>query len=160
MSIPRVLHRMARIGAAFACAQVVGAIVATSALAQASTGCGDIQKFLLDRKSIAASLTVKKGEKIDARFACGGFGKLVANGTSLLKWVDTNKDWCQIPDSFVTGIKEDHGRAVAIRGKACSVAAKQNQLEKQAKQGGGQGEGGLLGGPGLTGASKLPQGAL
>jgi hypothetical protein len=138
--------------AAFGVAPVFPAV----AFAQ-SASCSEIQTFLVQRKTIAGSLTVKKGQQMDAGFACAGFGKLVANGNALIKWVDANKDWCQIPDNFVTGIKEDHGRATTIRAKACGVAAKQAQMEKKAKEGG---SGGLLGGGGLEGPTRLPQGAL
>jgi hypothetical protein len=125
-----------------------------------SASCTDIQKMLLQRKSIGERITTAtKGKKqIDAGRACTDFGALVANGQSLLKFTDVNKDWCQIPDSFVQGIKEDHGRAVKIRGQACGAAAKQAKADKQAREGGGTS--GLLGGNGLSGASRLPQGAL
>jgi hypothetical protein len=126
-----------------------------------SASCADIQKMLLQRKSIGERIaSATKGKKqIDAGRACTDFGALVSNGQSLLKFTDVNKDWCQIPDSFVQGIREDHGRAVKIRGQACGAAAKQAQMEKQAREGGGGG-GGLLGGNGLSGANRLPQGAL
>lgn len=139
---------------------VLAPIFASAAVAQ-SASCGAIQKFLVERKSLAASLTPKKGHQMDARFACSGFGKLVSNGNSLIKWVDGNKDWCQIPDAFVTGIKADHTRAVSIRAKACGIAAKMAEMEKRAKAGAGAGAStGLLGGGGLEGQSRLPQGAL
>jgi hypothetical protein len=154
------LARTARLGlraGAFVLAGMIMApLIPTAATAQ-GVGCGDIQKFLIERKTIAGSLSPKKGQQLDARFACSGFGKLVSNGSALIKWVDTNKDWCQIPETFVSGIKADHERATAIRSKACGIAAKQTQMEKQAKQGGG---GGLLGGPGLEGQMRVPQGAL
>ncbi|NNM72968.1 hypothetical protein HJG44_11320 [Enterovirga sp. DB1703] len=130
-----------------------------AAYAQAS-GCGDIQPMLLQRKSIGERITAAtRGKKqIDAKRACSDFGSLVANGDKVLKWAEANKEWCQIPDNFIQSIKEDHGRAVKIRGQACGAAAKQAQMEKQAREGGGGG--GLLGGGGLSGVTRLPQGAL
>ena len=152
--------RISSVAALCAAAQVAAVVLlAPSAQAQSASNCGDVQKILLERKAIAGRLTPAKGQKMDAGFACANFGKLVANGSTLIKWVDANKEWCQIPDSFATGIKEDNNRAVSIRAKACGVAAKQAQMEKQAKDG-GVASGGLLGGPGLEGASRLPQGAL
>ena len=150
--------RFALLAAVLAGAPLISA--STPVVAQSASNCGDIQKMLLERKAIASKLSPTKGQKMDAGFACSNFGKLVANGTTLIKWVDTNKDWCQIPDAFAAGIREDNGRAVSIRAKACGVAAKQAQMEKQAKQNGGNNNGGLLGGPGLEGASRMPQGAL
>lgn len=144
-----------RVGSALAFLCVAG-----PAFAQAA-GCGDVQKMLLERKSLGERITAAaKGKKqIDARVACTNFGQLVSNGQTLVKWIDTNKDWCSIPDSFAEGIKADHGRAISIRARACTAAAQQAKMEKQAREGGGQ-QGGLLGGGGLTGLSKLPQGAL
>ena len=128
------------------------------ALAQASANCGEIQRLLLQRKTLTEGLQTGKGRKIDAKVACTKFGQLVTNGQAVVKWVDANKDWCQIPDAFAQGIKADHARAMTIRGQACGVAAKQAQMEKQAREGGGSS--GLLGGGGLEGPTTLPKGAL
>lgn len=129
---------------------------ATAALAQAS-GCGDLQGQLLQRKLIGDRLSAGGNKKqIDAKVACTGFTQLVQNGVTLIKWVETNKDWCQVPDSFIESIKADHGKAQAIRAKACTFAARQTEAEKQSRNGGG----GLLGGGGLTGSTAMPQGAL
>ena len=135
-------------------------VASSPAFAQASASCGDIAKHLEQRKTIAASLQASGKKKMDAKVACAGFGRLVANGATIVKWTDANKDWCQVPDSFVEGIKADHVKAQEIRAKACNVAAKIQQMEKQAKKQQGPGGGGLLGGGGLTGSTSLPQGAL
>ncbi|WP_375458760.1 hypothetical protein [uncultured Enterovirga sp.] len=148
--------------ASFAIASAMSVLAAGEASAQAS-GCGDLQTHLGQRKVIAEKLSTAGKKQIDARVACAGFNQLVQNGNTLLKWATANKDWCQIPDSFMQSIKLDHDKASQIRGKACTVAAKQTEMEKQAKNGGG-GQGGgassLLGGNGLSGATQVPQGAL
>ena len=136
---------------------VIAAVAAGEARAQAASGCGDLQSMLAQRQSIAGRLSANGKKQIDAKVACASFGQLVSNGNTLLKWAQANKDWCQIPDSFIQSVKADHGKATEIRGKACGMVAKQAQAEKQAKEGGG---GGLLGGGGLTGPTRLPQGAL
>lgn len=150
--------RAARI-ALFTATLVAVSWTSGTAFAQ-SASCADIQKMLLQRKSIGERISAATAGKkqIDAKRACTDFGALVSNGQTLIKFADVNKDWCQIPDSFVQGIKEDHGRALKIRGQACGAAAKQVQMEKQAREGGGNT--GLLGGNGISGASRLPQGAL
>ena len=92
------------------------------------------------------------------------FTKLVTNGTAGVKFIEANKDWCQIPDQFATGFKADHDKAVNIKTKACQAAAQQAKMmqmaREQAQKGGRGGAGGMLGGPGLTGEYKIPQGAL
>jgi hypothetical protein len=134
----------------------------TGAQAQ-SASCDEINKFLNQRKAIAAKLSSLGKKNIDATQACAGFTQLVSNGGGLIKWVEGNKDWCQIPDTFLESIKTDHGRSQSIRAKACGVAAKQAQMEKRARAAGAAGGGqssGLLGGGGLEGERRLPQGAL
>lgn len=151
---------------ALAAAILVGAALGTGATgAQAqSSSCGELNKFLTQRKAIAAKLSGLGKKNIDATLACSGFTQLVANGGGLIKWAEGNKDWCQIPDTFLESVKTDHGRSQQIRAKACGIAAKQAQMEKRAKAagagpGGGQSSG-LLGGGGLEGERRMPQGAL
>lgn len=138
---------------------------ATPALAQ-SAACQEGGKMLNQRQALVTQLAALGGKKkqVDPRAACGLFGKLVSNGTAVLKWLEANKDWCSIPDTFVQGIKGDHAKAGELRGQACNAAAKMATMEKQAReaqqaQGGGPAAG-PLGGPGLTGSYKIPQGAL
>lgn len=155
-----IVARKAIVPALFAATLLSTALGSSAAVAQAA-GCGAVQPMLLQRKTIGERISAVTGggkKQIDPKRACSDFGALVSNGDTLLKWVEANKDWCQIPDQFIAGIKEDHGRATKIRGQACGAAAKQAQMEKQAREGGGGG--GLLGGAGLSGASRLPQGAL
>ena len=140
------------------------AVLTTPGFAQ-SSACMDVQKHVEERKAIIARLQALSGKKkqIDPRDACALFGKLVNNGNATLKWAEANKDWCGIPDSFVEGMKNDHGRSVTLKGQACGAVAKQAAMERKARQQAqqqGGGAGGLLGGPGLSGEYKIPQGAL
>lgn len=148
------LARLALAGAA-------AAALAPPALAQANT-CQDFGKTLNERKDIVQKIGALggKNKKVDAKTACAMFNTLVANGASAVKWLETNKDWCQVPDAFVENIKSDHARSVEMRTNACKAAAQQAAMEKKAKEAAGGGGSGLLGGGGLTGSYRMPQGAL
>ena len=148
------------------------AVSAAPALAQ-SAECQRGGAMLNTRQALVAKLSAlgsKNKKQVDPRAACTLFGQLVSNGASVIKWLDTNKEWCSIPDSFVEGLKGDHAKAAELRGKACTAAAQMAVMEKKAReqqqqqaQGGGGPAGpaaGPLGGPGLTGSFKMPQGAL
>ncbi|MDJ1160021.1 hypothetical protein QNA08_17545 [Chelatococcus sp. SYSU_G07232] len=142
--------------AALVAVPLMAAGTAGPARAQASS-CEKLREFLSERQELVKRVN-GLGKKVNAKDACAVFGQLVSNGSNALKWVEANKDWCQIPDQFSTGLKNDHEKAVSIRGRACQVAAQQAQMEKRAKEGGG-----LLGGGGgdiLTGPTRIPQGAL
>ncbi|GJD43584.1 hypothetical protein AFCDBAGC_1436 [Methylobacterium cerastii] len=147
-----------------AAALVVGSFAASTAAFAQGAECGTIQTTLQTRKDLVSransASTAKK--KMTPQEACALFGKLQANGVEGMKWIAANKEWCSIPDSFAEGFKADHTKVVGIRTKICGMAAQATKMEAQARaqaQNGGGG-GGLLGGPGLTGQFKMPQGAL
>ncbi|MGY2052819.1 hypothetical protein [Methylobacterium sp. JK268] len=145
-------------------AGLVGTVLIGGAARAQGTDCTTIQKTLTERKDIVARVNAaqKSKNKLTAAQACTLFTRLQANGNEGLKWITANKDWCSIPDSFLEGFKADHTRVASLRGQVCGAAQKQAVMEKRAReqaQNGGGG-GGLLGGPGLTGSFKLPQGAL
>jgi hypothetical protein len=138
-------------------------------LAQAS-GCQDGQKLLADRQAIVARINKLGRKNVNPADACRLFGALANNGSAAVKWAQTNKDWCQIPDPFVAGLKADHTRSLTLRTQACKAAQQQAVMAKRAKEsqasgnaqsGSGQnGGGGMLGGGGVTGEYRIPQGAL
>lgn len=139
--------------------------VATAPAVAQSGVCQEAQKYLGERASLGQQISklAGKDKKIDPRPACGLFTKLVANGEATLKWMDANKDWCQVPEQAVVNFKAEHDSVSKTKGQACQAAAKMATMEKQARQAQQQQQqrgGGLLGGPGLTGQYKVPQGAL
>jgi hypothetical protein len=139
---------------------LAAAALAAAAAPAAAQTCQEIATHLNERKLIVQSiqnLSDGKNKKMDPKVACTAFGKLAANGTTTLKWAEANKDWCQVPDQFIEGIKADHEKVLKLRGQACGIAAKITEMEKKAKSGEGSG---LLGGGGLEGTFKIPQGAL
>ena len=138
------------------------AAAVTPALAQSSS-CQDAQKFMSERASLIQGLNKSAGKdkKLDPRYACTAFGKLVSNGETGLKWFETNKDWCQVPDQFVENFKADHDKIKDMRGKACALVSKMEKMQNQARQQQQQQQqGGNPFGGGLTGTYKIPQGAL
>lgn len=128
------------------------------ALAQGDATCQELAAHLKERQSIIKRINDWGKKKVDPRQACSAFRSLVSNGDKVVKFLDANQAWCQIPDTFAQSVREDNQRAEKMRAEACKVAAQVTQMEKQARQG-AQG-GGMLGGPGLTGEYRVPQGAL
>jgi hypothetical protein len=138
----------------------LASLVAAPSLAQGSS-CADFGKTLEERRDIVQKLQAlsnNKKKQMDPKTACSMFGSLVNNGLTAVKWLEANKDWCQVPDQILASVKQDHARAVDMRGKACKAAAQQAAMEKKAREGGSSS--GLLGGDGLTGSFRMPQGAL
>ncbi|TGE02630.1 hypothetical protein EU555_02380 [Methylobacterium nonmethylotrophicum] len=157
-----------RVTVAALAGSLLGATLLGGAAQAQGADCTTIQKTLTERKDIVAKVNAAsqgKKAKITAAAACTLFTRLQANGNEGMKWITANKDWCSIPDSFVEGFKADHTKVTSLRGKVCNAAQQQAAMEKkaramQAQQQQGGGGGGLLGGPGLTGSFRVPQGAL
>ncbi len=144
-------------------AALAGGVLALAATPAAAQICNESGKLVQERQSIIEQLNKAGGKdkKLDPRMACGTFGKLVTNGEQSLKWLEANKDWCQIPDQVSENLKQEHTKVKEIRGQACQAAAKIAQMEKQARQQQQQQQqGGNPFGGGLTGQYKVPQGAL
>lgn len=150
----------ASLHALFGLAAAAFMLTAAPAVAQSSI-CQEGAKLLSERQSLVQQLNKSAGKdkKLDPRMACGAFGKLNTNGESILKWMETNKDWCQIPDQAVQTMRDDQGKIKDLRGQACNAAAKLAQMEKQARQQQQQQSGNPFGG-GLTGQYTMPKGAL
>ncbi|HZW46681.1 MAG TPA: hypothetical protein VFF61_04080 [Microvirga sp.] len=138
-------------------------IFASAPASAQSSACQDGQKILLERQEIIKQVTALTGggkkKQIDPRAACTVFGKLVTNGDAGLKWMTTNKDWCQVPEQVFENFQQDHKRAQTFKGQACGAAAKLAEMEKRAKKQAQQGAPGRIGG-GLTGTLSVPKGAL
>jgi hypothetical protein len=133
---------------------------AAPALAQ-SGSCSDGQKYFSTRQGLLDQLnkSAVKNKQLDPRAACPILTKIVANGEAGTKWLEGNKDWCQVPAPVAEGFTQEVDKLKDLRGKACQAAAKIAAMEKQAKDQAQRG-GGMLGGNGLTGEFKVPQGAL
>jgi hypothetical protein len=143
---------------------LAGAGLAQPVLAQAPSGCENMQKLLQERQSIVQGLNAssKSKRKLTPQQACSTLGRLVNNGNATLKFATANQDWCQIPPSFIDGMKADNEKAATIRNQACNAvkqhAAMQRRAQQQAQQQSANPFGGsdsLTGGP-----MRVPQGAL
>lgn len=136
----------------------------TPAQAQAS-GCENIQKLLKERQSIVERLNAnsKSKKKMTPVEACGILGRLVNNGNATVKFASANQDWCQIPASFVDGMKADNEKAATIRNQACNAVKQQAAMQRKAQQQAQQQQGGnpFGGADSITGGPmRVPQGAL
>lgn len=136
----------------------------SSASAQVN-GCQDIQKLLSERQSIVQRLSAaqKAKKKMTPQEACSTFGRLASNGEATIKFATANQDWCQIPPSFIDGIKTDNEKVITFRTQACNAVKQQAAMEKRARQQ-AQGANPFGGADSITGGAggglRVPQGAL
>ncbi|MEN5083656.1 hypothetical protein ABE438_14330 [Bosea sp. TWI1241] len=145
-------------------AVLTGMGLVSPVLAQAPSGCENIQKLMQERQALVQQLnTSGKGKKrLTPTQACNLLGRLVNNGNATVKFATANQDWCQIPASFIDGLKADNEKAGGYRGQACNAAKQQATLERRARQQAQQQSQNPFGGPDAVtgGPMRVPQGAL
>ncbi|MCV9939592.1 hypothetical protein OIU35_24845 [Boseaceae bacterium BT-24-1] len=146
-------------------AALAGLGLAEPALAQVPSGCENLQKLMQERQSIVQQLnaSTKAKRKMTPQQACGTFNRLVGNGNALIKFATANQDWCQIPATFVDGMKTDNEKADNFRGQACNAVKQQAAMQRKAQQQAQQRQGAnpFGGADSITGgAMRVPQGAL
>ncbi|THD47272.1 MAG: hypothetical protein E7774_05305 [Bradyrhizobium sp.] len=122
---------------AFALA-LAAAAWATPSLAQ---NCGeDMNKLGMrlkaERDTIGELIKQAKGKPLDPEVFCAKSGGLTGAEGALLAYMDKNKDWCQIPDEMVDGLKKTHAQDTAFSAKACGYAAKIKKMKEQQADGG------------------------
>lgn len=86
-----------------------------------------------------------------AQQACGVFGQLVKVEADMLKWMQDNQQWCQLPEPFVEDFRKNTQQSVKARGNVCAAAKKEAQMREQ---------GGVPRGPAVGSGVQLPKGAL
>jgi hypothetical protein len=153
-------------GLGLAMASAMAILAPVEVQAQASD-CQKLQAMLQQRQGLIQRMNAaSNAKKLDARGACSTLGQIASNGNQVLKFMDVNKDWCQIPDAFVENMKADHDRTNKIRGQACRAASQQTKMLQQQQQAQRQQQqqqerGGFGGADVVTGGPwRVPQGAL
>lgn len=146
-------------------AALAGLCLIEPALAQAPSGCENMQKLVQERQSIVQRLnnSAKAKRKMTPQEACGTLSRLVSNGNTLVKFATANQDWCQIPGTFIDGMKVDNEKAANIRNQACNAVKQQATLQRRAQQQAQQQQGAnpFGGADSVTGGPmRVPQGAL
>jgi hypothetical protein len=139
-----------------------------SAQAQGSNDCAQLQTLLVQRQGMVKQLNLGSKAKLTPQQACSRLTALTGNGSRTLAFIGVNKDWCRVPDEFITNFTNDHQKTLGFRTQACRAATQQAALQRKAaqaqaqanqRQGGDQS--GFNGADSITGGPmRVPQGAL
>jgi len=135
---------MARRILSLACRALLVGGIGVAAPAVADQSCGDdLQKLAQKREaalqSINGLVAAAHGKQLDPNVFCARSAPLGQAETTMIAYMEKNKDWCQIPDSVIEQLKAAHAKSVGFAAKACSVAAQMKKMKEQAAQGGGGG---------------------
>jgi hypothetical protein len=133
-------------------ATLVGGLVCVTAPAFADcnadiAGLSQKRQVFIDKLNVLAKST--KG-KLDPVSSCPVLRSLTVAEGKLLSYLETNKNWCNVPDNVVDNLKGAAAKSQTFAAQACNIAA---QAKKQQQQ---QASGASLG----VETQKLPAGPL
>lgn len=70
--------------------------------------------------------------KLDPIASCPTLRGLVGAEGSLVKYLEANKAWCNVPDEAVGNLKQAAAKSQQFASQACTLAAQVKQQQKQA----------------------------
>lgn len=117
-------------------AAMVAALVLFGAGAVQAGDCNaDIGGLSAKRQTFIEKLNVlakaAKG-KLDPVASCPTLRGLVGAESALLKYLEANKAWCNVPDEAVGNLKQAAGKSQQFATQACNLATQVKQQQKQA----------------------------
>lgn len=114
----------------------------------------DIAGLSKTRQSFIEKLNVlakaSKG-KLDPVSSCAPLQGLVKAEAALLKYLEGNATWCNVPDETVAGLKAGTAKSVTFATQACAFAAQAKKAQQQQANGAAAA---------IPEAQKLPTGPL
>ncbi len=84
------------------------------------TQCGDFAKLTAEAQKRSALVGAALKAKADRKEICTLMTNFVAAETNVVKFLETNKVWCGVPDEAITVSKANHEKSMKFRTTACS----------------------------------------
>lgn len=103
-----------------AAAVVVSAVSASAAWADCQT---DVTSLRADLEAKGQALQAAGKKKADAQTLCPLFRTFATAEAKWVKFLETNKDWCQIPDQAIKQAIASNKKTNEVRDQVCKVAA-------------------------------------
>lgn len=96
----------------------------------------DIGKLMQRRMAAVAIVNKSKGPtgKLDPVAACPRLRTLAALESEATAYLVKNKDWCNLPDDFVSKMADSSKRTATFATQACGFAVKMKQMQQQQAQ--------------------------
>lgn len=76
--------------------------------------------------------------KLDPIASCPALQGLVKSETALIKYLEANSAWCNVPDNTVASLKSGNEKSVMFAQKACAFAEQAKKAQQQQAAGIGQ----------------------
>ncbi|WP_284178333.1 hypothetical protein [Rhabdaerophilum sp. SD176] len=127
------------------------AVLSAPAAALTPSCQAEMDKHGLVRLEVINKINGFQKKRPTAQQACAVFGQLVKAEADMMKWMEDNQQWCQLPEPFVEDFRKNIQQGVKARGQVCTAAKKEAQARAQ---------GGAPRGPAPGSGVQLPKGAL
>ncbi len=122
-------------GRAFVGAAVLSLAIGAAGAAKAGDCNVDIGGLSQKRQAFIDKLNVlakaSKG-KLDPVASCPVLKGLVSSEGALIKYLDANKNWCNVPDETVANLKAADAKSQTFAAQACKIATMAAEQRKQA----------------------------
>ena len=92
-------------------------------------GLSQKRQVFIDKLNVLAQAS--KG-KLDPVASCPVLRGLVGAEGQLIKYLDSNKNWCNVPDETLVNLRTADAKSQGFAQKACQVAAQAAEQKKQA----------------------------
>lgn len=107
-------------------ALMIALCCAACASARAQGGpqqCGDFLRLRNDAQQKAEAVREAAKHKADRKVVCGLVQRFYASEGNVVKFLESNKSWCNIPEDAIKGAKTAHEQTAKFRDMACNEAA-------------------------------------
>jgi hypothetical protein len=101
-------------------ALAVVCVSAPAAMAQGGPQCNDFVKIRADADVKANAIRAASQRKAEPKELCGLFQRFAAAEDTMLKFLETNKIWCGVPDVAIKQAKLGHDKTLKMRTAVCS----------------------------------------
>jgi hypothetical protein len=113
-----------RWGVAITFMAALGAATCGAASAQsAPPQCTAFVELRNDAQAKALAVRMAIDKKVERKDVCSLVQRFYAAEGTVVKFLEDNKTWCNIPDQAITAAKQNHERSLKFRTAACSEAA-------------------------------------
>jgi hypothetical protein len=85
-----------------------------------ATNCNDFQALAAEAQKRGSAVGAAIKAKVDRKQICTLMTTFVAAEGNALKFLESNKVWCGVPDQVITVSKTNHERSLKFRTDACS----------------------------------------
>ena len=94
-----------------------------AAMAQAGTvQCNDFLKLRTDAEQKAGAIRNATQQKTDRREVCVLMQRFSTAEAAVVKFLETNKTWCGVPDQVIQQAKANHEKTLKFRTAVCTEA--------------------------------------